>query len=249
MTAVQGAAYNRHRDTVQLLLDRGADAKSALPKAAENGDAVMLAILLARSGPLTAAENASLLGQAADCGDLVCVKLMLRRGADVNAPGGHSDMDGLAASWTPIQHAAASGSWEVFHALIEHGADCSVRSSDGGKLLHLAASSGGSGAAAICRYLVRHGMYVNSQDGNGQTALIDAVYVRGPDADAAAKALPKVEALLNSGADPGISDYSNRTALDYADEGGLSQIADRLKSALDKTKRAGRLSRPSGAQP
>jgi uncharacterized protein len=95
------AAYFGHRNIVNFLLDRGADANQV----AEN---------TIRIAPIHAAVSSK---------DLEMVRLLIEHGADVNA----RQQNGF----TPLQGAAGSGSLDIMELLLQHGADPAALDDEG----------------------------------------------------------------------------------------------------------------------
>ena len=105
-TALMGAAVNGHTQTVQLLLEKGADVnaviekdyrigylekwqvgKTALIYAAANGHTKIVQLLLEKGADVNAKkyDGSTALMLAADNGHTKIVKLLIEKGADVNA--------------------------------------------------------------------------------------------------------------------------------------------------------------------
>jgi uncharacterized protein len=183
---------------------------TALWIAAARGNVQVMKLLLdAHANP-----NAALLSgetslmTAVDNGHADVATLLLDRGADVNArerKGGQ----------TALMWAAANRSTFMVKLLIDHGADSRARSTRGFTPLLFAAQQGDVESG---RLLLRAGADVNDRGGNDRkTALIVA----------AASGHSNFSALLlDSGADPDLSDESGFTALHYAasDAGGADIV-------------------------
>jgi hypothetical protein len=106
------AAENGHKETVALLLDKGADIHArydlALVGAAENGHKETVALLLDRGADIHA-HNEWTLHWAAQNGQTETVALLLDRGADI-----HAEND-KALRWT-----ACNGHTETVALLLKH---------------------------------------------------------------------------------------------------------------------------------
>ena len=109
---------------MQLLLERGADAKAAaqpaVTMAVTNGCSKCLDLLVARK--LDAAAYTAALADVAVLGDVNAIRVMLDQGANVNV------VDPLGR--TPLMYAAASDALPlgVVKLLIERGADVNAKS-------------------------------------------------------------------------------------------------------------------------
>ena len=134
----------RYRETVELLLTRGADAKAisnskltALHFAAGTGDAELVRLLLAAGADATRAANEGRtpLHFAAAAGAIEAVRLLLDAGADPNAI---EAAEGATTRDTPLDEAAQSGSAEVVRLLIDRGADVRLPGDTDGMLLRYA---------------------------------------------------------------------------------------------------------------
>jgi ankyrin repeat protein len=119
----------RYRETVELLLTRGADAKAvanakvtALHFAAGAGDADLVRLLLAAGADAKCAakEGRTPLHFAAAAGATEAARLLLAAGADPNAV---EAAEGAMTRDTPLDEAASAGSAEVVQLLVDRGAD------------------------------------------------------------------------------------------------------------------------------
>ncbi len=226
-SALPIAAYYGHADTVRLLLDRGATPDKGLRAAAQEGHTDILAMLLARGASIHGETGASTLGYAVDSGDLPAVTLLLKQGVQLNLKDEYGTL--------PIQRAACRlrpdrGSWPIFRALIDYGADVKALSTYGETTLMYAVRDDNPDSERICRYLIRHGVNVNARDNEQKTALIHAVEFRRGD-ESGGRGLAILNLLLKSGADVTVQDKYGRTAFRYASEFRDSGAKARLRSA------------------
>ncbi|EEU37385.1 uncharacterized protein NECHADRAFT_51515, partial [Fusarium vanettenii 77-13-4] len=133
---LQAAAFNGHLDTVQLLLDAGADdsiggyTKDALHAAIEGGHPDIVLLLLTRGFPPRPRDRLrgkeqwpALLRQACSVGADQAVKRILRHGVNPNEADGNGDY--------PLHLAAAHLQSSVVNTLIQHGADMNVTTHEG----------------------------------------------------------------------------------------------------------------------
>ena len=74
---------------------------------------------------------------------------------------------------TALILASQTGSFEILHLLIEHGADVNTITSNGGTALHSAASSGNETAVKL---LLEHGINPDVKDSDGRTPLHQYVF-------------------------------------------------------------------------
>ncbi len=140
-TALLWAARYDQPDTVQALLDKGADPQAkdkqgntALALAAVFANPDTLSLLLDRTGPPEkdpAAMPPLLLAAAAGRPDNV--RFLLDKGADINVRDAHGA--------TALMWAAQAGKPDAVQLLLERGADADARDQDGKKALDVAKSN------------------------------------------------------------------------------------------------------------
>jgi ankyrin repeat protein len=125
------------------------------------------------------------------------VEILLRKGHDIN----ESDDCG----WTPLMKAALNGNLNIIQLLLQHGANTELVDSGGYTAMLLAASNNHH---HVVEALLNKGTSINHQElTRGWTALIWAAK-RGH--------AETVELLLSHRADRKITDFSGKTALDWA---------------------------------
>ncbi|KAK2743974.1 hypothetical protein FQN55_007023 [Onygenales sp. PD_40] len=167
------ACLHGYRETVELLLDTGADVNllagahgTALAAAASTGQTAVVRLLLERGADvnLLAGDRGTALEAAACQGSIETVRLLLDKGADVNLIGGDRG--------TALAAAASHGHTEIVQLLLGKGADYNLLDCDRGTALTAAASEG---HAEIVQLLLDKGADVNIPGGYPGTALQGAV--------------------------------------------------------------------------
>ncbi|KAH9988065.1 hypothetical protein BJV74DRAFT_839836 [Russula compacta] len=150
--------------------------------AAQRGDVNLIRQLI-ESGPINA--------------QLPACRYLLEQGAEVDALGG----DLIA---TPLQWAARNGYLYIIQLLIAHGADPSIKDTQGYNTLHLVTHSS---SIMPLLYIIHQPISVDERDSAGHTALMWAAY----QGDALS-----VEILLKHGANPNTRDDAGLTPLHWA---------------------------------
>ena len=164
----------------------------------------------------------TLLHLAAYGGNLDILRLLLRQvpsaqETDRSSPLNQADDKG----WTPIFHAVAGGHSDALRLLLEHGASASHRALDQSTALHHAAAARDSRLIeALLAPSVE--LELDRGDGDGNTALHHAAGWGWVD---------NVRLLLDAGADPGLRNRDDKTALDVADGSGRRRAALLLRPA------------------
>jgi serine/threonine-protein phosphatase 6 regulatory ankyrin repeat subunit C len=115
--------------------------------------------------------------KAAAIGNSDAVRRLLWLGANINlkaTPG--LSLNG-EKEFTPVEIAAFYKQWDICRYLIEHGADPTIRDSEGMVLLHhlvlssWAGKSDENAAAEIFQLAIKHGAQIDDKDADGQTTL------------------------------------------------------------------------------
>ncbi len=221
-TALHWAARQNDLELVDRMLRAGASVNAAnryavtpLKLAAVNGDAKLLARLLDAGGDANAAstDGETLLMTAARGGHVDAARLLIERGAEVDA----------REQWhgqTALMWAAAQGHPAMLRELLAHGADVNARSNHeewerqvtseprdkwlppGGLTPLLFAAR--ENCLECLPVLIEAGADVNSTTPDGISAVVMAL-INGH--------FDVAGALLETGTDPNLADYTGRTAL------------------------------------
>lgn len=224
------AAGHAHVAVVDLLLEKGADARVGDPR---NGGPLNVVLEGPYKGPEVALIVKALLSHGADqesrsMGHITpimqaaymrhveAVVALLRAGARVDATDD--------AGRTCLHCAAEGGNATIVSLLLAHGADPSAKTRDGETPLALAAKNGRDATAET---LLTHSADPNSKDLDGSTPLGLAIKYGGESGGA-----KTVEILLAHGADPNIKDKDGWTplgvAIIYGREAGRERIVEML---------------------
>ena len=210
-TPLHCAAANKHKTSVTLLINNGADANIA------NSDFQTPLHLAAMNG----------------CADVILA--LLDAGVDVNV----KSQNGVSfyniqfmnfffkyfiniiiliifidSYWNAIHYAASASLSSVIDPLLLAGADINCCANDGTTPLHIAAKSNLSSASNFASALIGYGAYVDSQDSTGSTPLHYAI---------ASSNFNVAKVLLESGADPGLRNNGGQTAADTAPVSMMNQ--------------------------
>ena len=186
------AANPSGADTVQLLLDKGADPRakdmfgmSALIEAADCGNTEAARLLIEKGADANSADSASrsAVALAAGSSNLALVKLLLSKGADVNLANtfagkvkfGDIQLIGL----TPLMVAAPYGSPQLIKTLLDAGAKVNAKDCRGMTPLMLAVASETQNVE-VARLLIKAGADVNVKSEAGETALDWALKFNNP---------------------------------------------------------------------
>ncbi len=106
--------------------------------------------------------------------------------------------------FTPLMRAAKEGRLDIVEELLALGVDLSVLNADGCNALWLACYNG---SHAIIERLIAAGIAIDNQNGNGATCLMYVSSNSKPDL---------VRLLLEKGADAGLKNFDDFSALDLA---------------------------------
>ena len=152
-------------------------------------------------------------------GDIQKVEQLLKEGADVN-------LKAIISRDTPLFEAVVAGNNEMVKLLLTHGADANQLNYD--KLPLVVAAW--KGDRAIVSVLLAYGARINTQDGDGYTALHAAAYAGHEQ---------MVKFLLEGGADYTLKNKEGKTALDLVDTTKNYRIASLIidKERVDKALR------------
>ncbi len=188
------------------------EADVALLQSAASGDAEMVAVALRGGADIEARDDlgrtALLLASTHDHVDVA--KVLVAMGADPDALDDRHD--------TPWLVTGVTGSVAMLEALLPANPDLSIENRFGG-LSVIPASE--RGHVDYVRRVVRTGIDVNHVNRLGWTALLEAVVL----GDGGLRHQRIVRILLDSGADPTITDSDGVTALEHARSKGYGEIA------------------------
>ena len=199
------------RDTVALLLERGAEVRKH--------DTRMLGIAVGRNR-LDLVQM--LLEHGADAGNLPLADPSQNRALAELAIAHGYDIDQGRPGWPPLVVASRGDKGEHperIQALLELGADVNVRDYKGKTALHRAATAGFLGSMEV---LLAHGAEIDAADAIGETALFDAVR---------AGRVAAVALLLERGAKPLSENYKGNNVVFLAKrmrKKGAAAIAELL---------------------
>ncbi|KAJ5936181.1 hypothetical protein N7454_005479 [Penicillium verhagenii] len=224
------AILNRKIDTSTLDRHTNVKLQRCLKKAAENGDTLIVKLLLnAGIAPDDAHDQVrwsypgqSALERAVRGGHLEVVDLLVKAGADLarenrfnfRTPSGVAEK-----GYTVLYVAAGAGHVAVTEHLISSGACVSFQGEEGHTALHQAARVGHT---AIVKLLIKAGADLSIQARCGATPLYYA---------AQCNRVEVVELLLNAGSDLSILDLQGRSALSRASEFGHTEVVSLLNAA------------------
>ncbi len=191
---------------------RPADPDSALLRAAESGDADMVAVALRAGADIEARDghDRTALLLAATHDHVAAAEVLVAMGADPDALDDRHD--------TPWLVTGVTGSVAMLETLLPADPDLTIRNRFGG-LSPIPASE--RGHVDYIRRVVRTRVDVDHVNDLGWTALLEAVILGdgGPDHREI------VRILLRAGADPTIADHDGVTALQHAERRGHREMA------------------------
>lgn len=124
--------------------------------------------------------------------------------------------------WTPLHLAAAFGGADAVALLLSHGADVHAYSKTAMRNQPLHAALALSNSTESIALLLKHGANVNAKQMGGYTPLHQA---------ASAGKSAAVDILLAAGANASLRCDQGKTAADYAEAKGHTELASRLRAA------------------
>ncbi|ETS86578.1 hypothetical protein PFICI_00406 [Pestalotiopsis fici W106-1] len=227
--ALQAASYGGHKETVDILLQRGADISApggyyghALQAAAHGGHREIIDVLLKQGADVNAqgGHYGNALQAASWGGHKETIDLLLERGADINGQCGYY---GHA-----LQAASFEGHQDVVELLLQRGADVNAQGGYYGYALQAASHEGHQD---IIELLLRRGADISAQGGHYGHALQAASYEGHQDI---------VELLLRRGAVISAQGGHYGDALQAASYGRCQDIVELLlRQGADVNARGG----------
>jgi ankyrin repeat protein len=193
-------------DVIHYLLDKGADLR---PVNELGFDAVSVAAAAGAAGNLRV-----LLDAGANATRGAKGRRIVDRPGTIFDEAANERIRKRAEGVTPLMNAARAGCEPCVRLLLEHGADAAARTDAGLTALHHAAFKG---AVTMVKLLLDSGASANVADDRGFTPLMMAANSRSKDPQV-------VRLLLERGADTQPKDNLDRTAADWAQIGGRSEI-------------------------
>lgn len=197
---------------------RPADPDNALLRAAESGDADMVAVALRAGADIETRDEhdrtALLLTATHD--HVAAAKVLVAMGADPDALDDRHD--------TPWLVTGVTGSVAMLEALLPADPDLTIRNRFGG-LSPIPASE--RGHVDYVRRVVQTDVDINHINDLGWTALLEAVIL----GDGGQNHQEIVQILLEAGAEPAITDHDGLTALQHAERRGYQKIARLLRQS------------------
>jgi uncharacterized protein len=224
ITPIEHATSKGYREIAQVLraaleADRPSkqQANRRLLAAAEGGDATAAALAIRAGASLETRDDKGrtplLLAVTED--RLAVARLLVYLGADPDALDDQHD--------TPWLVTGVTGSVDMLEVLLPAGPDLTIRNRFGGTSLIPASERG---HVAYVRRAVRTGIEVNHVNNLGWTALLEAVIL----GDGSRRYQQIVTTLLDTGADPKITDREGVTALQHAERRGQREVARILRN-------------------
>ncbi|XP_046570876.1 ankyrin repeat domain-containing protein 50-like [Haliotis rubra] len=191
---------------------QGQDGKSAVMAAANEGHYDVFKVMLNRDADLRIVDV-----YGSNCLILACIggnALIVQHLLAMNM----FDVEGRGKDgWTPLLAAAASGQQEVFHMLVDAGADVTVKDADHDNCLMLACIGGN--AAVVQELLQMNTFEINGRGGKGWTPVMFATFYGQTEI---------FDILFKAGADVSLTDNNNNSCLILAAAEGHVDIVKRL---------------------
>ncbi|CEJ93014.1 hypothetical protein VHEMI08634 [[Torrubiella] hemipterigena] len=160
-TALHWASERGHYETVQVLLENGADVnarggnyKYSLIAASSQGSLEIVRLLLEYGAEVDAQDDNNALEAASSRGYFEVARLLLQNGADAKAQS--------TSYGNILQYASFHGSVDIVQLLLEYGADVNIQGGHYGNALEAASSQGN---LEIVRLLLQKGADVNAPGG------------------------------------------------------------------------------------
>ncbi len=206
-TPLTCAIGNQQRDTIQLLIQQGANVNKLgflfppLTKAILENDIETVKLLIANNADVNVRsdvfDETPLMYSSAKVERINITKFLIKNGANVNAQNNDGE--------TPLMYAANGGNISTVMYLLDHKAEVNIKSSVGNTALMYAAQVNNP---AVVRYLLENGADVNIQNEYGCNALTCAM--------ASENGLCNIMVLDNAHADFNMNNLANINALQDA---------------------------------
>ncbi|MCY4328517.1 MAG: ankyrin repeat domain-containing protein [Endozoicomonadaceae bacterium] len=206
-TPLTCAIGNQQRDTIQLLIQQGANVNKSgflfppLMRAVLGDDIETIKLLIANNADVNVKFDGlgttSLMYSSAKAESINITMFLVENGANVNAQSRCGE--------TPLMFAARKGNISAVMYLLDHKAEVNTKSSAGNTALMYAAQGNNP---AVVRYLLENGADVNIQNKKGCNALTCAM--------ASENGLCNIMVLDNAHADFDMNNLANINALQYA---------------------------------
>ena len=222
-TPLYKAATRGCSETVQVLIDAGADISRALNSARGEITKRLLSIKAGEDVNKKDEKGWTVLHYAARDGSLIITNGMIKAGADVNILCETSD-----GPMTPLMLAAYNKHSEIIKALIKSGANINTQDERGRTALHLAVDKD---CIEAVEALTDAGADVNIQDDRGNTPLLSIISDRYRFIVIYEEDLKKIscnekmaDILINHGADFDIKNNEGKTVRDYRKTSAATMI-------------------------